>query len=198
MKKSLNLILAVCMLMIACMCPVVYADDLPALLDSGHGIDIALEGGKSIDLVGTVQPTIISVTMPAYIPFDMNYNLSTQNKVISPTIDVTNHSTVAVDISVGRTSVNLTGMRNARWSDSGTVVGDNQIAVGFMESDSMPSTLPDTVKWLRNGVNNTPLLTNLATNDVGRLFVVGNIGKDAGSEGTFTVTPTLLVEVAKT
>lgn len=197
MKKSLNLVLAVCMLMLAMLCPVVYAAQ--PYLDSGQGIDIAIQGGKSIELVGRVQPTIISVTMPAYIPFDMNYSLPTDNKVISPTIDVTNHSTVAVDISVGRTSVDLTGMRSARWSDSGNQILPNQIAVGFMASDQMPEGLPENeVKWLRNGANNTALLTNLQTNAVGRLFVVGNIGSEAGSEGTFTVTPTLLVEVAKT
>lgn len=196
MKKSLSLFLAVCMLLVVCLSSTAFA--LPTAYSDSNiddGVNIAIQGGKSIELVGTVQPTIISVTMPAYIPFDMNYSLSTVNKVISPAIDVTNHSTVPVDISVGKTSVDLSKMPNASWSDNGNSILSDQIAVGLVESRTQPQDFSG-AKWLKNGTNNTPLLTNLAANAVGRLYIVGNIGSEAGSTGTFTVTPTLIVALA--
>lgn len=198
MKKSFSLFLAVCMLLTMFLCPAAYAAPAnPYDSGIGGGIDIATQGGKSIQLVGTVDPTVISVTMPAYIPFDLSYGVARENKAVSPVIDVTNHSTVPVNITVGNTSVDLTKLKGATWSDNGApgMLQPSQVAVGFVQANEEPDYLYNAI-WLNRGANDKALLTHLGSNSVGRLFIVGNIGYNVTSTGSFTVTPTLLVKKA--
>ena len=70
MKKAVSFILTLAMVF-ACS-QTVFADSR-AYRDSGSG-DIVIEtsGGKEIELVGHVEPTIISVFMRSYIPFDIS------------------------------------------------------------------------------------------------------------------------------
>lgn len=164
----------------------------PSARDSGldSGVDIAVSGGKSIQLRGHVEPTIISVTMPSYIPFDISKMVEGENKVVSPRIDVTNHSLVPVSVSVDYASVDLSRLPGVTWSGTG-VVNNTQIAVGFTEADAQPTTLYG-ANWLKRGEQNTSLLA-LNARDEGTLYLVGAIGVDVPENRTFTVTPTLVV-----
>ena len=56
------------------------------LLHSYHHVG----GSGQMEMVGTIEPTILSVTMPSFVPFNISNSLSTQNKVISPRINVKN------------------------------------------------------------------------------------------------------------
>ena len=46
--------------------------------------DIPVGGSGQMEMMGTVEPSILSVTMPTFVPFNISNSLSTQNKVISP------------------------------------------------------------------------------------------------------------------
>lgn len=154
------------------------------------GIDIATTGGKSIQLRGHVEPTIISVTMPSYIPFDISKSVQGANKVVSPRIEVSNHSLVPVSVMVDYASVDLTQLGSTTWSSSG-LVNSNQVAVGFMETSTQPTYL-DGASWLKSGAQETALL-DMQAKAGGILYVVGNIGNEVPENKTFTVTPTLVV-----
>ena len=65
--------------------------------------DIPVGGSGQVEMVGTVEPTILTVTMPTFVPFNISNSLSTQNKVISPRINVKNNSNVPVQVDVAST-----------------------------------------------------------------------------------------------
>ena len=92
--------------------------------------DITVGSSGQMEMIGTIEPTIFSVTMPTFVPFNISNSLSTQNKVISPRINVKNNSNVPVQIDVAYTYVNLDKMQNVQWSNTGTVDA-NEIAIGF-------------------------------------------------------------------
>lgn len=158
--------------------------------DSGD-INIGTSGGKAIDLVGHIEPTIISVTMPSYIPFDISKSLSAENKVVSPKITVSNNSDVPVTIIVDNARIDLGQLSGVTWSSTGTVA-ERQIAVGFVETDSQPTYLTN-AKWLKAG-DQTLDLIELDAKNSGNLFIVGSIGAMVAENHTFTVTPTLVVK----
>lgn len=198
MKKSFSLFLAICMLFVTAMCPAVYAASDryfdSQVYDSGGGIEITTGGGKQIQLVGHVSPTIISVTMPSRIPFDISAGVTRQNQVVSPEITIENHSAVPVNILVDHTEVDTSKLNGeVEWKTQADV-GEKGLAVGLKKSTKEPSTL-DNAKWLANGEQNLELL-NLGANAKDTLFVVGAIGPSVPQDGTFTVTPTLVVKKA--
>lgn len=158
--------------------------------DSGD-INIGTSGGKAIDLVGHIEPTIISVTMPSYIPFDISKSLNAENKVVSPKITVSNNSAVPVTIIVDNARIDLGRLAGVTWSSTGKVA-EKQIAVGFVETDTHPSYLTN-AKWLKVGDQSLELIELDAKNS-GNLFIVGNIGEMVAENRTFTVTPTLVVK----
>lgn len=196
MKKSFSLFLAICILLVTAMCPAVYAADSRAydsdVYDSGGGIEITTGGGKQIQLVGHVSPTIISVTMPSRIPFDISAGVSRENQVVSPKITVENHSAVPVNVSVDHTEVDISKLGGTVEWKMQADVGDNGLAVGFAKSETEPGNLNGAM-WLANGEQNLRLL-DLNANGQGTLFVVGAIGNAVPQNGTFTVTPTLVVQ----
>lgn len=195
MKKCFSLSLAICMLLVMAMCPATYAAGNRAydsdVYDSSGGIEITTDSGKQIRLVGHVSPTIISVTMPSRIPFDISAGVSRENQVVSPKITVENHSAVPVNVSVDYTEVDISKLGGTVEWKMQADVGDNGLAVGFARSETEPVNLNGAM-WLADGEQNLKLL-DLSANGQGTLFVVGAIGNAVPPNETFTVTPTLMV-----
>lgn len=156
--------------------------------------DIPIGSSGQMEMVGTIEPTILSVTMPSFVPFNISNSISTQNKVISPRINVSNNSNVPIQVDVAYTSVDMTKMRNTTWSDNG-VVNDNQIAIGFKQEERLNEMPADLLhaRWLAaNRYQNMNVLI-LDANQEGAMYVVGTLGSLVSESTTFNVTPTLIV-----
>lgn len=156
--------------------------------------DIPIGSSGQMEMIGTIEPTILSVTMPSFVPFNISNSLSSQNKVISPRINVSNNSNVPIQVDVAYTSVDMTKMRNTTWSDNGEV-NDNQIAIGFKQEErlnEMPADLLNT-KWLAANKHQNMNVLILDANQQDAMYVVGTIGALVSGSTTFNVTPTLIV-----
>lgn len=156
--------------------------------------DIPIGSSGQMEMIGTIEPTILSVTMPSFVPFNISNSLSTQNKVISPRINVSNNSNIPIQVDVAYTSVDMTKMRNTTWSDNGEV-NDNQIAIGFKQEErlnEMPADLLNT-KWLAANKHQNMNVLILDANQQDAMYVVGTIGALVSGSTTFNVTPTLIV-----
>ena len=168
--------------------------DMAAFTGSYQSEDVAIGSSNEVTMVGEVKPTIMSVTMPTYVPFDISRSVQGENKVISPRITVTNNSSVPVSLDVVYTVVDLSKLQGTTWNYDGNV-GDNQIAVGFQTettSEQAPTSLSGT-RWL---VDNTAQNTNIASMgalESETLYVVGTLGKAVPENNSFTVTPTFVV-----
>lgn len=162
--------------------------------DASSTRDIPVGGSGQMEMVGTVEPTILSVTMPTFVPFNISSSLSTQNKVISPRIGMKNNSNVPVRIDVSYTKVDLSKLKNVTWSNTGTVDA-NQIAIGLKQEenkDEMPKTLAQ-ARWLKANQAQDMNVLILDSNQEGALYVVGTMGEAVSDSGTFNVTPTFIV-----
>lgn len=156
--------------------------------------DIPIGGSGQMEMIGTVEPTILSVTMPSFVPFNISNSLPTQNKVISPRINVKNNSSIPVKIDVTYTKVDLDNLKNVTWSNNGTVTA-NQIAIGLKQEDienEMPEDLTHT-KWLKENVEQNTNVMILDASQKGAMYVVGTLGKNVADNATFNVTPTFVV-----
>ncbi len=156
--------------------------------------DIPVGSSGQMEMVGTIEPTIYSVTMPTFVPFNISNSLSTQNKVISPRINVKNNSNIPVQVDVAYTNVNLDKMPNVDWSNTGTV-NANQIAIGFKQEDvegEMPVDLSH-ARWLHANEAQDLNVLILDANKEGAMYVVGTLGQDVSESATFNVTPTFVV-----
>lgn len=156
--------------------------------------DIPVGSSSQMEMVGTIEPTILSVTMPSFVPFNISNSMSSQNKVVSPRINIVNNSNVPVQIDVVYTSVDMSKMRNTTWSDNG-VVNDNQIAIGF-KTEEVENEMPDNLghaRWLAaNQVQDMNVMI-LDANQEGAMYVVGTLGSLVSESATFNVTPTFVV-----
>ena len=83
------------------------------LAPGSSGVVVESSDPKDIELHGEIEPTIISVTVPSYIPFSISRSLPRENKAVSPRIDVTNHSAVPVCVYVADTKIDLSGLAGA-------------------------------------------------------------------------------------
>ncbi len=156
--------------------------------------DIPIGGSGQMEMVGTVEPTLLSVTMPAFVNFDISNSLDTQNKVISPRIPMKNNSNMPVQIDVAYTSVDISKLKDTTWSDNGTV-GPNQIAIGLKEEevkDEMPADFSK-ARWLKDNQRQDMNVMVLDVNQEGALYVVGALGAQVTENVTFNVTPTFVV-----
>ncbi len=165
---------------------------------SYNNIDIAADEGKQVTMIGTIVPSVISVTLPAVIPFDISKNVTGENKVISPVVTIKNNSTIPLFVSIRQTNIDMRSLGSTQWSDTGEVNDyDNKIAVGFKKvfyaTDARPTTVSSSY-WLRSGDNQIGLM-ELPRNSDGYAYVVGRIGnavpENAGT--TFSVVPTFVV-----
>lgn len=191
MKKVIALVLSLCVIL-SCASPVFAAQhnmwDSGGVLDSGD-INIGSASGNDVELRGNVVPTILSVTMPSYIPFDISRSLSTENKVVSPRITVQNNSTAPVTIYVDNTKIDLSEMPYVSWNTNQYCYG-SQIAIGLVESYTEPSQLYN-VKWLQNGKQNTNL-TLVYPYASSTLYVAGALGEGVPENKGFSVVATLV------
>lgn len=185
-KKSLflNLVLAASLLFST----VTYAAEITSTRD------ITIGSSGQMEMVGTIEPSILSVTMPTFVPFNISNSLSTQNKVISPRINVKNNSNIPVQVDVAYTDVNISKLTNTQWSDTGTV-GPNQIAIGLKQETvqgEMPTDLSQ-ARWLKANKPQDMNVLILNANQEGAMYVVGTLGQDVSESATFNVTPTFVV-----
>ncbi len=153
--------------------------------------DIPVGGSGQMEMVGTIEPTILSVT---FVPFNISNSISAQNKVISPRINVKNNSNVPVQVDVIRTDINIRNLRNTSWSNDGSV-GSNQIAIGLKQEetkDEMPTTLSN-ARWLKQYQSSPMNVMILNSNQEGAMYVVGTLGENVSESATFNVTPTFVV-----
>ena len=156
--------------------------------------DIPVGGSGQMEMVGTIEPSILSITMPSYVPFNISNGIEAQNKVISPRIVVQNNSNIPVHIDVAYTSVNLQNLHNVSWSNTGDV-NPNQIAVGLKEesaANKMPEDLTG-AKWLQANKKSDISIMDLDAKKSGAMYVVGAIGYQVTDHATFSVTPTFVV-----
>lgn len=156
--------------------------------------DIPVGGSGQMEMVGIIEPTILSVTIPALVPFNISNNVAAQNKVISPRINVINNSNIPVQIDIVHTRVDISKLENTTWSNDG-IVGPNQIAIGLKEEEienEMPTELTN-AKWLPQNQDQNLNLLVLDAYAHGALYVVGTLGQEVSENGTFNVTPIFVV-----
>lgn len=159
--------------------------------------DLPLGSSSEVLMVGEIEPTLMSVTVPSYVPFHISRSVEGENKVISPRVTITSHSGVPVAVDVAYTSVDLSGLKGTTWS-SGQNVGTNQIAIGFQPetlSNQLPTSL-DNTKWLQANTWQNLNLTNLNPYGSSTLYVVGTLGSAVPEDSSFTVTPTFVIRKA--
>lgn len=151
--------------------------------------------GSSSEVVmdGSIEPTLMTVVLPAYVPFTVSRALEGTNKVISPRITMSNLSGVPVNVTITDNRVNLSGLQGTSWNSTGNP-GSQQIAIGFQPEvveNQMPVSLNQT-KWLAEGRQNLPI-ANLYSYSDSTVYVVGTLGSQVPEEGSFTVIPTFVV-----
>lgn len=159
--------------------------------------DVVIGTSNDVQMVGTIEPTIMSVTIPSYVPFNLVRSLDGENKVISPRITIVNKSRVPVALDVVYTNVDLSKLGGTTWSN-GVHIGDNQIGIGFQQEltpDVAPTNLDNTM-WLQTNSNQQIRLMDLAAAQSGSMYVVGGIGINVPESNTFSVTPTFVVRQA--
>lgn len=159
--------------------------------------DLPLGSSSEVLMVGEIEPTLMSVTIPSYVPFHISRSVEGENKVISPRVTILSHSGVPVNVDVAYTTVNLNGLKGTTWSD-GQNVGENQIAIGFQPetlSNQLPTTLGQT-KWLQANSPQYLNLTSLNPYGSSTLYVVGTLGAAVPEDSSFTVTPIFVVSTA--
>ena len=166
-----------------------------AITDTGNVEDIPVgQSGINIEMQGQLAPSIISLTMPTSIYFDMNSQIEGENKVLSPEIVIDNNSYSDVTISVMNTQIDLTKLDGVEWGNGG-VTNDNEIAVGLSVTPTAPTTL-ESAQWLRQNDMNNPMVLCLIDSFMDESFyVVGNLGSGVNSSSTFTVSTTFMASV---
>ena len=172
-----------------------YGADLPI---GASNMDIPIGASGDMVMVGTVEPTIMSVTMPTYVPFHIARAVQGDNKVISPRITVTNNSSVPVSLEVSYTRVDLSKLPGTTWNN-GQYVGNNQIAIGFQPEttvNQMPTSLAGT-KWLQANVFQNVNVMSLSAYGESAMYVVGTLSSAVPENNTFSVIPTFVVRQAR-
>lgn len=159
--------------------------------------DIPIGSSNEVLMVGTIVPSIMSVTMPTYVPFHVSRTVEGDNKVISPRITMTNNSSVPVSLDVVYTAVDLSNLQGTTWAESPNV-GRNQIAIGFQRetrANQMPTTLNQTT-WLKANTQENISVMSLDAYGKDTMYVVGTLGDAVPENNTFSVIPTFVVRKA--
>lgn len=187
MKKKLPILLSMATALTLVLSPMAKATETTTK-------DLPIGSSSTMEMVGTIEPTILSVTMPTFVPFSISNNISGQNKVLSPRINIKNNSNIPVQVDVVYTAVDISKLKNTTWSNDG-VVNDNQIAIGFkkeVDPNEAPTDLSN-ARWLvANQEQDTNVLI-LNSNQEGAMYVVGTLGSLVSESATFNVTPTFVV-----
>lgn len=186
MKQKKFRIPLLAMMMAALLATSVYA------ADSYQSSNVPIGASSEVVMSGDIEPTLMSVTLPSYVPFTVSRSLAGTNKVISPRITMSNLSGVPVAVNVTYTRVNLNNLPGTTWSSNGDV-GSSQIAIGFQPEtveNQMPTALSQT-QWLADGWQYMNV-TNLYAYGNSSVYLVGTLGDQVPEEGTFTVISTLV------
>lgn len=192
MKKILSLLISAG-LAVSSLSFVSYASD--------YNTDIPIgQSGQAVQMIGSVKPTIMSVTMPTTVPFDISKSVNAANKVISPRIKIKNNSNVPVTVTIGDAKVDVTRLQGTTWSDNGEQITDSQIAIG-LKNEEIVDTRPQEITgatWIKNGENNSEVMKIEATGE-GYTYVVGAIGNNVPEDNgsTFSVVPIFIVTQSK-
>ena len=166
-------------------------------VDNYQSSDVPIGSSNEVLMVGTVVPSVMSVTMPTYVPFHVSRTIEGDNKVISPRITVTNNSSVPVSLDVVYTSVDLSKLQGAVWG-TGPNVAPNEIAIGFQPetlANQMPTTLGRTT-WLQANIQDNLSVLSLNAYGSSSMYVVGTLGDDVPENNSFSVIPTFVVRQA--
>lgn len=159
--------------------------------------DVPIGSSNEVLMVGTVVPSVMSVTMPTYVPFHVSRTIEGTNKVISPRITVTNNSSVPVALDVTYTSVDLSKLPGTDWG-IGPNVAPNEIAIGFQPetlANQMPTTFNQTT-WLQANTQQNINVMALNAYGSGTMYVVGTLGDAVPENNSFSVIPTFVVRQA--
>ena len=159
--------------------------------------DVPIGSSNEVLMVGTVMPSVMSVTMPTYVPFHVSRTIEGDNKVISPRITMTNNSSVPVNLDVVYTSVDLSKLPGTSWA-IGPTVAANEIAIGFQPETlfhQMPTTLGRTT-WLQANIQDNLSVLSLNAYGSSSMYVVGTLGDDVPENNSFSVIPTFVVRQA--
>ena len=159
--------------------------------------DVPIGSSNEVLMVGTVMPSVMSVTMPTYVPFHVSRTIEGDNKVISPRITVTNNSNVPVSLDVAYTTVDLSKLQGAAWG-IGPDVAPNEIAIGLQLetlANQMPTTLSQTT-WLQANVQQNASIMSLNAYGNSTMYVVGTLGAAVPENNSFSVIPTFVVRQA--
>lgn len=159
--------------------------------------DVPIGSSNEVLMVGTVVPSIMSVTMPTYVPFHVSRTMEGDNKVISPRITMTNNSSVPVSLDVVYTAVDLSNLQGTTWG-TGPDIEENQIAIGFQLetlANQMPTALAQTM-WLKANTQENISVMSLDAYASNTMYVVGTLGKAVPENNTFSVIPTFVVREA--
>lgn len=159
--------------------------------------DVPIGSSNDVLMVGTIEPSIMSVTMPTYVPFHVSRTMEGDNKVISPRITITNNSNVPVRLDVTYTAVDLRNLQGTTWQ-AGPNVGPNQIAVGF-QLETLPNQMPTTLNqsmWLKANTYENISVMSLGAYGSNTMYVVGTLGNEVPENNTFSVVPTFVVSRA--
>ena len=159
--------------------------------------DVPIGSSNEVLMGGTVVPSVMSVTMPTYVPFHVSRTIEGDNKVISPRITVTNNSSVPVALDVTYTSVDLSKLPGAAWG-TGSNVAPNEIAIGFQPetlANQMPTTFNRTT-WLQANTQQNINVMSLNAYGNSTMYVVGTLGDAVPENNSFSVIPTFVVRQA--
>lgn len=159
--------------------------------------DVPIGSSNEVLMVGTVVPSIMSVTMPTYVPFHVSRTMEGDNKVISPRITMTNNSSVPVSLDVVYTAVDLSNLQGTTWG-TGPDIEENQIAIGFQLetlANQMPTALAQAM-WLKANTQENISVMSLDAYASNTMYVVGTLGKAVPENNTFSVIPTFVVREA--
>lgn len=160
---------------------------------SDSGATIVDSGGTLIGMAGTTQNTILSVTMPSYIPFELSRNISMENKAVSPRIDITNNSEIPVEVYVSDVDCDFSQIpyccldTDPEWVSQSSY----ELAVGFQVQQTAPSTFRN-AKWFHEGIQHMTL-TTISAKDTQSMYVVAALGTQVPDGRSFTLIPTVVV-----
>lgn len=155
--------------------------------------NVPIGASSEVVMDGSVEPTLMTVVLPSYVPFTVSRALEGSNKVISPRITMSNLSGVPVSVSVTDNRVDLGGLQGTSWNSYGSP-GSQEISIGFQPEaveDQMPVSLGQ-AQWLAVGRQNLPV-ADLYSYSNSTVYVVGTLGSQVPEEGSFTVIPTFVV-----
>lgn len=164
--------------------------------ETGNTTDIPIgQSNTDVQMVGNIEPSIMSVTIPSYVPFHISRSIETENKVVSPRIVVKNNSAVPVELTIQKSRADISSLPNTTWATSASI-GPNQIAIGLKleEVENVAPTNLVRAFWLSgdNSYQNTDIMSlNAYATDA--MYVVGNLGAAVPENKSFTVTPTFVV-----